>query len=115
MAAGPRWPGPSLSLDVADLRAVPWFPGHTSPWVIASCSLLTWVSGCGQGAPGLWGLCPLATPPVPFSSLQEILRPYGAFWLTAAFCILSVLFTLTFVPETKGRTLEQITAHFEGR
>lgn len=63
----------------------------------------------------LRGLCPLATPPVPFSSLQEILRPYGAFWLTAAFCILSVLFTLTFVPETKGRTLEQITAHFEGR
>lgn len=63
----------------------------------------------------LWALCPLATPPVPFLSLQEILRPYGAFWLTAAFCILSVLFTLTFVPETKGRTLEQITAHFEGR
>lgn len=49
------------------------------------------------------------------SSLQEILKPYGAFWLTAAFCILSVLFTLTFVPETKGRTLEQITAYFEGR
>lgn len=54
-------------------------------------------------------------PPVPFLSPQEILRPYGAFWLTAAFCIFSVLFTLTFVPETKGRTLEQVTAHFEGR
>lgn len=58
----------------------------------------------------------LGLPPhMPLLSLQEILRPYGAFWLTAAFCILSVLFTLTFVPETKGRTLEQITSHFEGR
>ena len=48
-------------------------------------------------------------------SLQEELRPYGAFWLAAAFCIFSVLFTLACVPETKGKTLEQITAHFEGR
>lgn len=48
-------------------------------------------------------------------SLQEVLRPYGAFWLASAFCIFSVLFTLACVPETKGKTLEQITAHFEGR
>ncbi|VFV41564.1 solute carrier family [Lynx pardinus] len=45
----------------------------------------------------------------------EVLRPYGAFWLASAFCIFSVLFTLSCVPETKGKTLEQITAHFEGR
>ncbi|KAK2120336.1 Solute carrier 2 (Facilitated glucose transporter) member 8 [Saguinus oedipus] len=50
-----------------------------------------------------------------FSSLMEVLRPYGAFWLASAFCIFSVLFTLFCVPETKGKTLEQITAHFEGR
>lgn len=50
-----------------------------------------------------------------FSSLMEVLRPYGAFWLASAFCIFSVLFTLACVPETKGKTLEQITAHFEGR
>ena len=48
-------------------------------------------------------------------SLQEVLRPYGAFWLASAFSIFSVLFTLACVPETKGKTLEQITAHFEGR
>lgn len=64
-----------------------------------------------------WILWPLSSgySACAFPLSQEILRPYGAFWLTAAFCILSVLFTLTFVPETKGRTLEQITAHFEGR
>ncbi|XP_054376646.2 solute carrier family 2, facilitated glucose transporter member 8 isoform X2 [Pongo abelii] len=48
-------------------------------------------------------------------SREEVLRPYGAFWLASAFCIFSVLFTLFCVPETKGKTLEQITAHFEGR
>lgn len=64
-------------------------------------------AGCSQSV-----LCRLTCT---FLSLQEMLRPYGAFWLTAAFCTLSVLFTLTFVPETKGRTLEQVTAHFEGR
>lgn len=48
-------------------------------------------------------------------SLQEVLRPYGAFWLASAFCVGSVLFTWLCVPETKGKTLEQITAHFEGR
>lgn len=48
-------------------------------------------------------------------SLQEVLRPYGAFWLASAFCAGGVLFTGLCVPETKGKTLEQITAHFEGR
>lgn len=48
-------------------------------------------------------------------SLQEVLRPYGAFWLASAFCTVSVLFTLFCIPETKGKTLEQITAHFEGQ
>lgn len=96
-----------------------------SPWVVVSCSLCAWVSRDVTGLPGqaavrvpldCAGPSALWLPPhVPFLSLQEILRPYGAFWLTAAFCILSVLFTLTFVPETKGRTLEQVTAHFEGR
>lgn len=79
--------------------------------------------GQGTGPPGggaasviVWGL--LISPhihPWPFISLQEVLRPYGAFWLASAFCIFSVLFTLFCVPETKGKTLEQITAHFEGR
>ena len=32
------------------------------------------------------------------------------FWLYAIFCVCALLFTLRFVPETKGRTLEQIEA-----
>lgn len=32
----------------------------------------------------------------------------GAFWLFTGVCILSLLFGLTMMPETRGRTLEEI-------
>jgi MFS family permease len=32
----------------------------------------------------------------------------GAFWLSAAACVLSLLFGVTLMPETKGKTLEEI-------
>ncbi|XP_001373029.1 solute carrier family 2, facilitated glucose transporter member 8 isoform X1 [Monodelphis domestica] len=50
-----------------------------------------------------------------FSDLMNVLTPYGTFWLFSAFCVLNIIFTIFFVPETKGKTLEQIEAHFQGR
>lgn len=44
---------------------------------------------------------------------QDLLTPYGTFWLFAAFCGLNVLFTVLCVPETKGKTLEQIESYFQ--
>ncbi|XP_032758606.1 solute carrier family 2, facilitated glucose transporter member 8 isoform X1 [Rattus rattus] len=101
----------SMCLFIAGF-AVGWGP---IPWLLMSEIFPLHVKGVATGVCVLtnWFMAFLVTKE--FSSIMEILRPYGAFWLTAAFCILSVLFTLTFVPETKGRTLEQITAHFEGR
>jgi len=32
----------------------------------------------------------------------------GAFWVSAAVCVLAFLFGWTLLPETKGRTLEEI-------
>jgi len=32
----------------------------------------------------------------------------GAFWVYAAFCLAAFVFSFYWVPETKGRTLEQI-------
>ncbi|XP_031225745.1 solute carrier family 2, facilitated glucose transporter member 8 isoform X2 [Mastomys coucha] len=92
--------------------AVGWGP---IPWLLMSEIFPLHVKGVATGVCVLtnWFMAFLVTKE--FSTVMEMLRPYGAFWLTAAFCILSVLFTLTFVPETKGRTLEQVTAHFEGR
>ncbi|XP_040819470.1 solute carrier family 2, facilitated glucose transporter member 8 isoform X1 [Ochotona curzoniae] len=101
----------SMCLFVAGF-AVGWGP---IPWLLMSEIFPLHVKGLATGVCVLtnWLMAFLVTKE--FSSLMEALRPYGAFWLASAFCICGVLFTLFCVPETKGKTLEQITAHFEGR
>ncbi|XP_004677373.1 PREDICTED: solute carrier family 2, facilitated glucose transporter member 8 isoform X1 [Condylura cristata] len=101
----------SMCLFIAGF-AVGWGP---IPWLLMSEIFPLHVKGVATGVCVLtnWLMAFLVTKE--FSSLMEVLRPYGAFWLASAFCIFSVLFTLVCVPETKGKTLEQITAHFEGR
>ncbi|XP_077001655.1 solute carrier family 2, facilitated glucose transporter member 8 isoform X5 [Tamandua tetradactyla] len=92
--------------------ALGWGP---IPWLLMSEIFPLHVKGVATGICVLtnWLMAFLVTKE--FSSLMEVLRPYGAFWLTSTFCVFSVLFTLFCVPETKGKTLEQITAHFEGQ
>ncbi|XP_021570659.1 solute carrier family 2, facilitated glucose transporter member 8 [Carlito syrichta] len=101
----------SMCLFIAGF-AVGWGP---IPWLLMSEIFPLHVKGVATGICVLtnWLMAFLVTKE--FSSLMEVLRPYGVFWLASAFCIISVLFTLFCVPETKGKTLEQITAHFEGR
>jgi sugar porter (SP) family MFS transporter len=48
-----------------------------------------------------------------FLELVDVLGQSGTFWLFAAIGIVSFLFTLRLVPETKGLTLEQIEDHFK--
>ncbi|XP_062937953.1 solute carrier family 2, facilitated glucose transporter member 8 isoform X2 [Cynocephalus volans] len=101
----------SMCLFIAGF-ALGWGP---IPWLLMSEIFPLHIKGVATGICVLtnWLTAFLVTKE--FSSLMEVLRPYGAFWLSSAFCICSVLFTLFCVPETKGRTLEQITARFEGR
>nr|XP_002720541.2 solute carrier family 2, facilitated glucose transporter member 8 isoform X2 [Oryctolagus cuniculus] len=101
----------SMCLFIAGF-AVGWGP---IPWLLMSEIFPLHVKGVATGVCVLtnWLMAFLVTKE--FSSVMEALRPYGAFWLASAFCIFGVLFTLFCVPETKGKTLEQITAHFEGR
>ena len=47
-----------------------------------------------------------------FPQMKEGLKAQGVFWFYAGFSLLSFLFTLFFVPETKGKTLEEIEEHF---
>ncbi|CAG0905600.1 unnamed protein product [Darwinula stevensoni] len=44
--------------------------------------------------------------------LKDWLEDYGTFWLFAAACVGGLVFTLIVVPETKGRSLEEIEGYF---
>ena len=50
-----------------------------------------------------------------FSSLQDVIGSYGAFWLFGVFCAVAFVFTLTLVMETKGLSLQEIQDRLNGR
>ncbi|KAM9811146.1 solute carrier family 2, facilitated glucose transporter member 8 [Neosynchiropus ocellatus] len=49
-----------------------------------------------------------------FQDMMTTMTSAGTFWLFASTCVANVVFTVVFIPETKGRTLEQIEAIFRG-
>nr|CAB3266213.1 solute carrier family 2, facilitated glucose transporter member 8-like [Phallusia mammillata] len=50
-----------------------------------------------------------------FYDLQNAITTQGTFWLFSGVCLLSVFFTVCLLPETKGRSLEDIERHFGRR
>ena len=54
----------------------------------------------------LWIACFLLT--CTFPLLKKALGPAGAFWLYAAICVAGFFYILQRLPETKGKTLEEI-------
>ncbi|MBP0457641.1 sugar porter family MFS transporter [Streptomyces montanisoli] len=60
-----------------------------------------------------WGMNFLVS--LTFLTLLQALGTAGTFWLYAALCAVLVVFTAKFIPETKGRTLEQIEAELHQR
>lgn len=47
-----------------------------------------------------------------FQDFESKFHPQGTFWFYSVFCLLSFIYTLFFVPETKGKSLEQIERSF---
>ncbi|XP_006005197.1 solute carrier family 2, facilitated glucose transporter member 8 isoform X2 [Latimeria chalumnae] len=91
--------------------ALGWGP---IPWLVMSEIFPVKARGIASGTCVLanWGMAFLITKE--FHDLMGLLSSYGTFWLFSGFCALSVLFTCFCVPETKGKTLEQIEANFKG-
>jgi hypothetical protein len=61
----------------------------------------------------LWVACVLLT--MTFLSLAKAITPSGAFWLYGTMCIVMYVLVWRMVPETKGKTLEQIEAIWKSR
>ncbi|KAK4303108.1 hypothetical protein Pmani_024852 [Petrolisthes manimaculis] len=49
-----------------------------------------------------------------FEPLQSAIHDFGVYWLFGGLCLLSFIFCLLLVPETKDRTLKDTMAHFGG-
>ena len=50
-----------------------------------------------------------------FDSYEILVKPWGAFWTFSITCFAAVLFVAIFIPETKGKTLEEIENIFDNR
>jgi len=77
-------------------------------WVVISEIFPNRIRGAAMAVAvaALWLACFILT--YTFPILKEKLGPDGTFWLYAAICALGLLFIWEKLPETKGRTLEQI-------
>nr|XP_056716719.1 solute carrier family 2, facilitated glucose transporter member 8 [Euleptes europaea] len=99
----------SLGLFITGF-ALGWGP---IPWLIMSEIFPLRARGAASGACVLtnWLMAFLITKE--FHDFMILLTPYGTFWLFSATCLLNVLFTVLCVPETKGKTLEEIETYFQ--
>lgn len=91
--------------------ALGWGP---TPWLVMSEIFPTRIRGLGSSLCVLTNWASAFVVTKTFHNLMEVLTSAGTFWLFSGMCALNILFTLFFVPETKGKSLEQIQAHFKG-
>jgi MFS transporter, SP family, xylose:H+ symportor len=77
-------------------------------WVVISEIFPNRIRGAAMAVAvsSLWIACFILTATFPW--LNARLGPAGTFWLYAAICVLALVFILPKLPETKGKTLEQI-------
>ncbi|XP_007423249.1 solute carrier family 2, facilitated glucose transporter member 8 isoform X1 [Python bivittatus] len=82
------------------------------PWLVMSEIFPLRARGVASGACVLtnWLMAFLVTKE--FHDLMVLLTPSGTFWLFSSTCLLNVVFTIICVPETKGKSLEEIEAYF---
>lgn len=82
-------------------------------WVILSEIFPNRIRGAAMAiaTTALWTACFLLT--FSFPVLNDVLKASGTFWLYAAICILGTIFILKKLPETKGKSLEEVETYFQ--
>ena len=83
-------------------------------WVVLAEIFPNRIRGAAMavGTTSLWTACFLLT--YTFPLLNKALKASGTFWLYAVICIAGFLFILRKLPETKGRSLEEIEKELIG-
>ena len=103
-------PPPAVMILVVIMLYVASFGVGLGPgvWVVISELFPTRIRGRAMSIATLclWLACILVT--ATFLSLVEAVGSTGAFWLYAAMSVLNLLFIWRVMPETKGRSLEEI-------
>lgn len=82
------------------------------PWIVMSEIVPTRTRGFVNGLATSFAWIIMFVVTKEFESLGRALGLYGAFWFFGGFCLLSCVFVGLLVPETKGRTLEEIQGLF---
>lgn len=49
-----------------------------------------------------------------FIPMQDAIGAYGVYWFYGGMCVLALIFSVLFVPETKGKTIHEISIYFGG-
>ncbi len=80
------------------------------PWIVNSEIFPTKIRGRAMSVAVIWLWAADWIVTQTFPMLRESVGPGRTFWVYAACSLLGALFVLSFVPETKGRTLEAIEA-----
>ena len=100
----------AIAVLIAMLLCVASFAIGLGPgvWVVMAEIFPTRIRGRAMSLAtvALWVACVLLT--MTFLTLTRWLTPTGAFWLYSAICVATALFVRAMVPETRGKTLEEI-------
>jgi len=83
------------------------------PWVMLGELVPNHLKGIAGGIANSfnWGLAFVVTRS--FADLSDALTPQGCYWLFAGICCVGAAFSLLVVPETKGKSLDEINALFK--
>jgi MFS transporter, SP family, arabinose:H+ symporter len=99
-----------LPLLIMVVAAIACYSMSLAPvtWVVLSEIFPNSVRGTAMSVAtfSLWAACFVLT--YTFPVLNQLLKASGTFWLYGVICVLGFLFILHRLPETKGKTLEEI-------
>ena len=84
----------------------------TIPYLVAAELLPLHVRGAGVGIVSFGGWLSATILLLVFEPYQEAVKPWGAFFTFSLIMLGAFLFVLKFIPETKGKSLEEIQQNF---